>query len=139
MLTDIETGDLVVLMSAKGDKIGADLKGVGEKYSSAELLRHVLEPSLEGGQILDLALGLLGGLDHRRLVLAVAVHEIGDVVAHHAAEPPDLIALVCDVVADIGGSGHADVEVVGVAAGVGRGLFLLDIKAMEAARQAAAE
>ena len=57
--------------------------------------------------------GQRGG-DHR-LVVAVTFDQVGNVVAHHPAEPADLIALMSDVVADVGGGGDTDRDVVGVA------------------------
>ena len=44
---------------------------------------------------------------HAPGALAVAPDEVRDMVADHAAEPAKLIALVRNVVADVGGSGHA--------------------------------
>src|SRR5215210_8525054 len=55
-------------------------------------------------------------------VVAVAGDEVGDVVADHAPEPPALVALVGEVVADVGGGGDADFYVLGVAARFGGGV-----------------
>src|SRR3712207_5843615 len=48
--------------------------------------------------------------------LAVAGYEVGDVVTHHPAEPPALVALMREVVSDVGGGGYADLDVLGVPA-----------------------
>ena len=53
---------------------------------------------------------------HLRVVFAVAHDEVVDVVAHHAAEPAQLVPLMCQVVADVGRSDHADRDRVRVAA-----------------------
>ena len=50
-------------------------------------------------------------------VLAVALDDVGDMVADHAAEPAGLVAHVGHVVADIGGGGDADGDLIGVTAG----------------------
>src|SRR5215218_7741126 len=49
-------------------------------------------------------------------LLAVAGDQVGDVVADHPAEPSALVALVGEVVADVGGGGDADFYVLRVAA-----------------------
>src|SRR5918998_2422604 len=48
-------------------------------------------------------------------VLSVAGDEVGDVVAYHPPEPPALVALVGEVVADVGGGGDADLNLLWVA------------------------
>ena len=57
--------------------------------------------------------------------VAVAVDDVGNVVADHAAEPAKLIACVCVLligpVGDVGGCGDAVVDRVGSAAGLGGG------------------
>jgi hypothetical protein len=50
--------------------------------------------------------------------VSVARHDVGDVVADHAPEPPHLVALVGEVDADVGGCGHAEPQRLGVAPGV---------------------
>src|ERR671910_1528163 len=50
-------------------------------------------------------------------VLPVAGYEVGDVVPDHPAEPAALLALVGEVLADVGGSGYADLYFVRVSAG----------------------
>ena len=62
--------------------------------------------------VLDV-LGQRGG--HRRL-LAVALDDVGHVIADHAAEPADLVTEVGQVVADVGRRRNADGDVVGVTA-----------------------
>ena len=46
--------------------------------------------------------------DIGRRVVTVALDDVGHVVAHHAAEPAALIALVCDVVTHVGRSRDAE-------------------------------
>src|ERR671935_1636269 len=54
--------------------------------------------------------------------LAVALDDVRDVVADHAAEPAALLPSVGDVVADVGRRRDADGDRVGVAAGLAGGL-----------------
>src|SRR5262249_51147014 len=62
------------------------------------------------------------GPGYRIAGVAVAGHQVGDVVAHHAAEPAELVAHVRVVVADVGGRGDADGQRRGVPACRCRGL-----------------
>jgi len=56
---------------------------------------------------------VVGQRRRHRAVDAVPAHQIRHVVAHHPAEPAELIPLMGQVGADIGGRGHADGDGIG--------------------------
>ena len=58
------------------------------------------------------------GLGQGRAVGAVATDQVGHVVADHASEPPDLFALVGDVVTYVGRCHNADGDGVGITSGL---------------------
>ena len=60
------------------------------------------------------------GNRHHGLVVPVPIDQIDDVVAHHAAEPPELLALVIQVVPHVGGRNDTDLDVVRLPAGLHR-------------------
>ena len=73
-----------------------------------EIGRRVPCPAVVGVVVVGAVLDVVGErLRHVRGVFAVAFDELGHMVADHAAEPAQLLALVRDVVADVGRRHHA--------------------------------
>ena len=91
-----------------------------------DLVGHELGMGVAGPTVLVVvvALAALDVVGQRRRnggTRPVPRHDVGHVVADHAAEPAALVAHVVDVVADVRGGGDAEGDGVGVAPGVGGG------------------
>src|SRR6185437_16842939 len=87
----------------------------------------VVGPAVMGVVVTLPALDVVGQLVRHRPVHAVPGDQVGHVVADHAAEPAQLVPLVWQVGADVGGRGHAHRDRGRIAAGrLGRGAHRAD-------------
>src|SRR5918993_1031965 len=86
------------------DPIGHEVGGGVVGPAVVAVIVALARPYVVGERVRDLA------------VLAVTRHQVGDVVADHPPEPPALVALVREVVTDVGRGGDAYLYAFGVAA-----------------------
>ena len=95
----------------------------GHTESVDDVIGHEFRRGIARLAVMVVVVGLPGlyvvreNLRHLVPIFAVAVHHVDDVISDHAPEPPQLVSLMRDVLADIGRRHHADLDVVGVASG----------------------
>src|SRR5699024_8040629 len=89
-----------------------------------DLVRHEVGMSVPGAPVLAVVVALTAGdvvgqRARNGAGRAVAVDDVGDVVSHHPTEPAALLAHMSDVGTDVHRCGHADGDLVRIAAVVG--------------------
>src|SRR5215208_8372942 len=82
-----------------------------------EAVGAVVRPAMVTVVVAFAGLDVVGEGVWHLAVLPVAGYEVGDVVSDHPAEPAALLALVGEVLAHVGGGGHADLYFLRVSAG----------------------
>src|SRR5215213_7331792 len=82
-----------------------------------EVVRAVICPAVVAVVVALARLDVVGEGVRHLAVLPIAGYEVGDVVSDHPTEPAALLALVGEVLADVGGGGHTDLYVFRISAG----------------------